>query len=145
MKTRNYTSALWKVRNGKRLIDLEEKLLGNFRDKKLLQLYVTLSKSDLQGNYEDTYTIELLFALMCLDLANNSYHRLELIPSDYTLLARNVVRLVDNGELSDYSFINWSNALLSYMKDKNFNAKGINRISTDELKANVFKYVKGSK
>lgn len=125
--------------------DIEEKLLGNWRDRKLMELYTTLSKSDLKGNYEDTYTIELLYSLMCLDLANNAKHRLDLKPSDYSLLARNVVRLVDDGELDDYSIFNWSNALLEYMVENNLATSKVNKISTDTLKKNVFQYVKGSK
>ena len=100
-------------------MDLEEKLFGGVRDKKLLQLYAALTKSDLKGNYEDTYVLEMMFALMCLDLTANAKYRYHFIPSEFTLLARNVVRMVDDGNLSDYSFMNWSDALLTYMKENN--------------------------
>lgn len=122
-------------------MDLEEKLLGGFRDRKLMELYITLSHSDLKGNYEDTYTIELMFALMCIDLAANTKLGLELEPKDMSLLARNVVRCCDDGELSDYSFFNWSMALLTYMKENNLNANKINKMSTINLLNEVSEYL----
>lgn len=126
-------------------MDLEEKLFGGVRDRKLLQLYTALTKSDLKGNYEDTYVLEMMFALMCLDLTANVKYRYHFIPSEFTLLARNVVRMADDGNLSDYSFMNWSDALLTYMKGNNLLPKHINKMSTDRLKQEVEVYLtKGS-
>lgn len=122
-------------------MDIQELLLGDYRDKKLLQLYLTLSHSDLQGNYEDTYTIELLYSVMCLDLAANTKMGLKLEPNELTLLARNVVRCVDDGELSKYSIFNWSMALLTYMKENNLKPKQINKENTFKLIENVEKYL----
>lgn len=124
-------------------MDIGEKLLGGFRDKKLIQLYTALSKSDFKGNYEDTYTIELMFALMCLDLSANVKKGVEINPSDLCLLARNVVRLADDGELSDISFMNWSDALLTYMLNENLNPNQINKMNQNNLMKNVKKYTRG--
>ena len=118
-------------------MDLEKTFIGDIRDRKLLQLYTTLCQSDLKGNYEDTYTLELMYALMCVDLCHID-HGIELQPNEMTLLARNVVRLVDvNNELSIYSMINWTDALMKYMKRENLTVKKINKMSYFDLNEEV--------
>lgn len=119
-------------------------LLEDYRDRRLLTLYQTLTKSDLRGYYEDTYMVELMFALLCLDLSANIKHHLELSPSEYTLLARELIRIVDDGELDRYSVYYWADALLTYMKVNNLKPKQIKKMSTFDLKENVFKCMEGN-
>lgn len=118
-------------------MDLEKTFIGDIRDKKLLQLYTTLCQSDLKGNYEDTYTLELMYAIMCVDLIKIDLD-MKLKPNEMTLLARNVVRLVDvNSELSIYSMPNWTLALMTYMKNNNLDVKKINKMSYFDLNKEV--------
>lgn len=119
-------------------------LLEDYRDRRLLTLYQTLTKSDLRGYYEDTYMVELMFALLCLDLSANAKRHLELKPSEYTLLARELIRIVDDGELDRYSVYYWADALLGYMTESKLKPKDIRKMSTYDLKENVFKCMEGN-
>lgn len=121
---------------------LVDNIIENERDKKVMQLYTVLSRSDFKGNYEDTYTIELVYALMCLDLAVNSKSGLEFNPNEFILLSKELVRIVDiDGELDKYSFINWAQSMVEYMKKNNLKVKQIHKMNTYDLRNNVAAYL----
>lgn len=113
----------------------EERKLKN----KTLQLYSILSHSDFKGNYEDGYTIERLFALLCLDLTVN-----KLTPGKYKAnelldLATEVIRIVETSDnmISNYSIMNWCRALNRYMMLTGKKYKEIHSMSTYDLKHDV--------
>lgn len=117
---------------------LIDNIWENERDKKVLQLYTVLSHSDFKGNYEDTYIIELVFALMCLDLIANSKDGLELNPKEFILLSKELVRIIDiDGELDIYSFANWAQAMIKYMKENNVKPNQIHKMNTYDLRKSV--------
>ena len=39
----------------------------HYRDKKLKQLYQTLTRSDFAGDFEDDYVLSVLYAMRCID------------------------------------------------------------------------------
>lgn len=117
-------------------------LMEGKRDKKIIELYTLLSHSDFEGNYEDTYVIEVLFALMCVDLNSKRIEGLDLKRDDILTLAKELVRIVEiNEELSIYSFYNWSSALCKYMVDKGKSVTNVHKESTYDLRENVSEYL----
>lgn len=121
---------------------LTDKLFENERDSKLVRLYTTLTRSDFKGNYEDTYIIECLFALMCLDVNSHIKTGLDFNPKEMMTLAKELVRICEvDSELDIYSFWNWANALLDFMKELNVSVKAVHKMSTIDLRRNVFEYV----
>lgn len=122
---------------------LTDKLFENERDSKLVRLYTTLTRSDFKGNYEDTYIIECLFALMCLDVNSHIKSGLDFNPKEMMTLAKELVRICEvDHELDIYSFWNWANALLDYMVENKVKVKEVHKMSTYDLRTGVFKYVK---
>lgn len=122
---------------------LTDKLFENERDSKLVRLYTTLTRSDFKGNYEDTYIIECLFALMCLDVNSHIKSGLDFNPKEMMTLAKELVRICEvDSELDIYSFWNWANALLDYMAENKVKVKEVHKMSTYDLRTGVFKYVK---
>lgn len=119
-------------------------ILDNVRDNKLMQLYLALTKSDLQGNYEDTYLIELLFTVLVIDLIVNQGNPTDMKAKDIVNLAKEIVRIFEtpDGELSYYSVRNWTESVLEYMADKNKDYKDIHKMNTYDLREEVSAYLK---
>ena len=117
----------------------EERKIKN----KTLELYKLLSRSDFKGNYEDAYTIEQLFTMLCLDVLINVKGGHNIKGGDLLDLAKEVIRLfeLDDGDVSNYSVMNWCKALWLYMADTNKKFKQIHSMSTYDLRNEVSNYL----
>ncbi len=114
---------------------------------KTLELYILLTRSDLKGNYEDAYTIEQLFTLLCLDVIINSKRELDerlkkMKEKKLLELAKEIIRMVEteNG-MSNYSVYNWTNATLEYMNRNSRKYEDIHKMSTWDLKKEIGEYL----
>ncbi len=114
---------------------------------KTLELYKLLTRSDLKGNYEDAYTIEQLFTLLCLDVIINSKRELDerlkkMKEKKLLELAKEIIRMVEteNG-MSNYSVYNWTNATLEYMNRNSRKYEDIHKMSTWDLKKEIGEYL----
>lgn len=114
------------------------------RDRKLLQLYIALTRSDLKGNYEDTYMIELLFTILVIDLIVNSGEETDMKAKDIVNLAKEIVRIyeTEDDKLSYFSIRNWTESLLDYMKAEKKKYKDIHRMNTYDLRKEVSAYLR---
>ena len=123
-------------------------LLGKLKelltDDKMLKLYETLTESDFKGNTNDTYVIELLYALTIVDLVNGSEEVLDFKGRDLLLFAKEVVRIfeTDDNEVSYFSARNWTEGLIEFMRENNYSYKDIHKKNTYELREEVRKYLK---
>ena len=114
---------------------------------KTLELYKLLSRSDFKGNYEDAYTIEQLFTLLCLDVIVNSKRdldeRLKKMKEKHMLeLAKEIIRMVETDDgMSNFSVYNWTSAALKYMTENNKNYNDIHKMSTWDLKKEIGQYL----
>ncbi|MBQ6492245.1 MAG: hypothetical protein IJI92_00035 [Erysipelotrichaceae bacterium] len=122
----------------------EERILRE----KTIELYKMLTHSDFNGNYEDGYTIEQLFTMLCLDLALNSGFGPDqkpgpMKPKEMFDLAKEIIRIVEteNIGLSNYSIMNWTRATLSYMSNNDKKYNDIHRMSTVDLKKEIGEYL----
>ena len=117
----------------------EERKIKN----KTLELYKLLSRSDFKGNYEDAYTIEQLFTMLCLDVLINVKGGHNIKGGDLLDLAKEVIRLfeLDDGDVSNYSVMNWCKALWLYMVDANKKYKDIHSMNTYDLRNEVSNYL----
>ena len=120
------------------------KLKELLTDDKMLKLYETLTESDFKGNTNDTYVIELLYALTIVDLVNGSEEVLDFKGRDLLLFAKEVVRIfeTDDSEVSYFSVRNWTEGLIEFMRDNNYSYKDIHKKNTYELREEVRKYLK---
>ncbi len=112
-----------------------------------MELYKLLTRSDLKGNYEDAYTIEQLFTLLCLDVIINSKRELDerlkkMKEKKLLELAKEIIRMVEteNG-MSNYSVYNWTNATLEYMNRNSRKYEDIHKMSTWDLKKEIGEYL----
>ena len=120
-----------------------DKPLENKRDMKIVELYTLLSHSDFKGNYEDTYVIEVLFALLCLDLNSRRKTALDFNKKELLTLAKELVRIVEiDGELSVYSFYNWSAALCKYIEQDKKSVDSVHKADTYTLRREVSNYLR---
>ena len=120
-----------------------DKPLENKRDMKIVELYTLLSHSDFKGNYEDTYVIEVLFALLCLDLNSRRKTALDFNKKELLTLAKELVRIVEiDGELSVYSFYNWSAALCKYIEQDKKSVDFVHKADTYTLRREVSNYLR---
>ena len=137
-----YDFCTWKHEKGAALL-FEEIRIRN----KTLELYKLLSRSDFKGNYEDAYTIEQLFTLLCLDVIVNSKRdldeRLKKMKEKHMLeLAKEIIRMVETDDgMSNFSVYNWTSAALKYMTENNKNYNDIHKMSTWDLKKEIGKYL----
>lgn len=111
------------------------------RENKLLDLYEIITGSDFKGKIIDTYVVELLFAILAIDMANDNeqlYNRHEIY-----ILAENVIRLFEcEDEMpSVYSIHNWANAMFQYMKINKLDYKKIHRMNIIDLRREVSEYI----
>ena len=115
---------------------------------KTLDLYRLLTRSDFEGNYEDAYTIEQLFTLLCLDVIVHSKSGLDpklknMKPKQMLDLAKEIIRMAEreDGGMSNYSVYNWANAALEYMNETGSRYSDIHRMSTYDLKKEIGQYL----
>ena len=110
---------------------------------KTLELYKLLSRSDFNGNYEDAYTIEQLFTLLCVDLISNSKdNSIKLKPKEMLELAKDIIRVFEIEEsVSNFSVYNWTRAAFEYMKEDNKLYKDIHKMSTIDLRKKLSEYL----
>ena len=110
---------------------------------KTLDLYKLLSRSDFNGSYEDAYTIEQLFTLLCVDLICNSKdYSTKLKSKEMLELAKDIIRVfeIDDG-VSNFSVYNWTRAAFEYMKVDNKSYKDIHKMSTIDLRKMLSEYL----
>ena len=114
------------------------------RDEETLDLYRILTESDFKGNYEDTFTVEMMYCILIIDLIVNAENPTELKPMDMYNLAKEVLRIfeTEQKECSYYSVRNWTEALLDYMEENKLTYDDIHRADTYSLRKNVSEYLK---
>ena len=106
----------------------------HYRDKKLKQLYQTLTRSDFAGDFEDDYVLSVLYAMRCIDCHQSPSFK---IPErHYVDLAKEIIRVYDTSEeadLDDLSIYAFTRALMTYMKENDLKYKDIHKMSTLRL------------
>ena len=106
----------------------------HYRDKKLKQLYQTLTRSDFAGDFEDDYVLSVLYAMRCIDCHQSPSFK---IPErHYVDLAKEIIRVYDTSEeadLDDLSIYAFTRALMAYMKENDLRYKDIHKMSTLRL------------
>lgn len=114
------------------------------KENKIIVLYHTLTGSNFKGEYEDTYTIELLFTLLNIDLIANSEEPSELGSDEMLLFAKEIIRIyeTDDNEFSYYSIRNWVEAMFEYMKVEKKVYADIFKTNTYDLRNEISKYLK---
>ena len=110
---------------------------------KTIELYRLLSRSDFKGNYEDAYTIEQLFTMLCLDVVLNVHGGENVKGKDLLDLAKEIIRLfeIDENGVSNFSIMNWCKATLSYMNETGKKYKDIHSMNTYQLRTEVEEYL----
>lgn len=114
------------------------------QEQSVMSLYGLLTHSDFKGNYEDTYVIELLFALLTIDLIVNAEMPGTFNSKEMYELAKESIRVFETEDncFSYYSVRNWVEAILEYMKENNLKVKDVRKKSTIVLRQDVSKYLK---
>ncbi len=114
----------------------------HYRDKKLKQLYQTLTRSDFAGDFEDDYVLSVLYAMRCIDCHQSPSFK---IPErHYVDLAKEIIRIYDTSEeadLDDLSIYAFTRALMTYMKEKDLAYRDIHKMSTIRLLKEVAVYL----
>lgn len=112
-------------------------------DRKLIELYATMTGSDFEGNTTDTYLIELMYAMMSTDLVNGDEKVIGNDPMQLLQLSKEVVRIfeTDDRTASVWSMANWAKALCLYMKVNSLTYRPIHRMSTVILRKEVSQYL----
>ena len=114
----------------------------HYRDKKLKQLYQTLTRSDFAGDFEDDYVLSVLYAMRCIDCHQSPSFK---IPErHYVELAKEIIRIYDTSEeadLDDLSIYAFTRALMAYMKEKDLDYRDIHKMSTIRLLKEVAVYL----
>ena len=118
-------------------------ILENIRDKKLIELYQMLTRSDMNGNIKDGWVIKMLYALNCVDsLVSQSG---VISSKEYVVFAKEVVRISEtednDGENLYISLPVWTVGLMEYMKKTGMKMKQIHSMSGYELMMNVKKLI----
>ena len=114
----------------------------HYRDKKLKQLYQTLTRSDFAGDFEDDYVLSVLYAMRCIDCHQSPSFK---IPERHSVdLAKEIIRIYDTSEeadLDDLSIYAFTRALMAYMKEKDLDYRDIHKMSTIRLLKEVAVYL----
>lgn len=71
------------------------------RDKKIVDLYLILTHSNLRGTIEDDVAVSLMYALLCIDRLNQGKRPIS--PIDYVQFAEDVIRVDAEQNDSAYS------------------------------------------
>ena len=107
-------------------------IVENIRDKKLLELYTTLTRSDLKGNINDTFVIRMLYTLLYVDALFKDESKENKIG-----LAKEVIRAYDEKLYDDSDYISIETICLglqAYMDAEHKTYSDINKLNTRELK-----------
>ncbi len=117
-------------------------ILENIRDKKLLELYEMLTRSDFEGEMKDEFVVSILYTVKCLD----SIQKTERIIKKNHLMgvAKEVARLYETSEKEEFRHISimaWAKAMIEYMKDSGLGYKDIHKMGTYDLKKAVEAYI----
>ena len=117
-------------------------LLENIRDRKLKQLYQMLTNSDFKGNFEEDYTLCLLYAMRCIDVCQNQGFLIE--EKHYVDIAKEIIRIYDTSDQYNYeniSIMSWTKALLDYMKKYSRSYRDIHRMNCFDLLNAVMEFI----
>lgn len=117
--------------------------LENRRDKEIMKIYQMLTGSDLEGNYNDGWTVSLLYALRCVDFVFAGSNLVN--KKEYVVLAKELIRITqteDNEGKNLYlSMPVWTMGLLEYMKNTGKRIKEIHSMNSYELMKDVSKEI----
>ena len=117
-------------------------ILENIRDKKLLELYKALTRSDFKGTMNDNYVIRLLYSTMVFDLkANSSAHSYNETHS--LQFGKELIRVYDEktyDELDNWSIELWCEALLRMIEVEGLSYQDIHKLNARELKLKIAEY-----
>lgn len=122
-------------------------ILENVRDKKLLELYAMLTRSDFKGNMNDTFVVRMLYATMCIEIALNESRynsKLQLNKNDILNCAKEVIRVYDEklyDESDNYSIEVLACALIDYMYYEDIDYSKVHSQNGRELKINLMNYI----
>ncbi len=117
-------------------------ILENIRDRKLLELYEMLTRSDFKGEMKDEFVVSLIYTLRCLDSIQKAERVIE---KRYLLgVAKEVTRIYETSEkeqLNHISIMAWAKAMIRYMKETDKGYKEVHRMGTYDLMKDVEKYI----
>ena len=114
-------------------------ILENIRDRKLIELYQMLTRSDMNGNAKDSWVVKMLYALNCVDelVAKSGV----ISKKEYVIFAKEVVRISETedneGENLLISLPAWTVGLMEYMKKTKKKMKQIHSMSGYDLMMDV--------
>lgn len=117
--------------------------IENVRDSKLIQLYVALTGSNLDGDVREEEVVKLLYAMLCIEKGrgyNIDYSKVFANKKDLVLIAKELVRIYDtpiNCEVDTYPMITLASMLLNYMQRNEYSYKDIHSISGIVLKKSI--------
>ena len=116
-------------------------ILENVRDKKLMQLYETLTRSDFEGSIQDEYVICLLYTIRCLDSLQKTDRFIK--KKDMMNIAKEIFRIYETSEkdYEDISIMAYTKGLFNYMKSEGLEYKDIHSMNTYDLLNNVKEYL----
>ena len=114
-------------------------ILENIRDRKLIELYQMLTRSDMNGNIKDGWVIKMLYALNCVDALISQSGIIS--KKEYVIFAKEVVRISEtednDGENMYISLPVWTVGLMEYMKKTGKTMKQIHSMSAYDLMSDV--------
>lgn len=118
-------------------------MFKRYKENKIFNLYKLLTNSDFKGNYDDTYSVELLFTLLNIDLIVNGNDEIEMNKEEMIDLGKEIIRIYesDDNQFSYYSIRNWTEAILEYMYKENKDYSYILKRNTYDLRNEVSRYL----
>lgn len=118
-------------------------ILENIRDKKLLDLYVALTKSDFKGYMNDTYVVRLLYGMLCFDSA--LYERKISMDKNKMLdFAKEVIRAYDEmvyNESDKFSIEVLTNLMIDYIQKQGKTYDDIHKMNSRQLKLALYECI----
>lgn len=117
-------------------------ILENIRDKKLLELYIALTRSNFKGAMNNSYVVRLLYALLCVDIKAKE-RGLSMAGNRMLDYAKEIIRIYDvkeYNETDDYSVEVLTDSMLNLMENEKLTYSDIHKMNARELKDNVCKY-----
>lgn len=114
-------------------------ILENIRDRKLIELYQMLTRSDMNGNAKDSWVVKMLYALNCVDelVAKSGV----ISKKEYVIFAKEVVRISETEDNDGKSLLislpAWTVGLMEYMKKTKKKMKQIHSMSGYDLMIDV--------
>ena len=90
-------------------------ILENIRDKKLLELYEILTRSDFEGEMKDEFVVSILYIVKCLDSIQKGERTVK--KNHLMGVAKEVARVYETSEKEEFKHISimaWARASASW-------------------------------